>query len=69
MKWSSTFPWTRREDGKEEGTAVTEPIGVKMSDTEIARATEFRESILRNIYIKASDLREHGYTSGCPGCT
>jgi hypothetical protein len=36
------FPWTRREDGKEEGTAVTEPIRVKMSDTEIARETEFK---------------------------
>ena len=36
------FPWTRREDGKEEDTAVTEPIGVKMSDTEIARETEFK---------------------------
>ena len=39
-----------------------------MGDAEVMRETVFKESIPRNVYIKASDLKEHGYTSGCPGC-
>ena len=60
-------PWSEKGDKKDEGQP--EPEGVKMSEAEAAKETECKEAIPRSLYIRANDLREHGYTSGCPGCT
>ena len=61
-------PWKDEAIEKGETLEQTEPVAVKMSRDEAARETEFKEIIPRNVYIKAKDLQEHGYTSGCPGC-
>ena len=63
------FPWTCAD--RDAGDEAEEAIELKMKGEELEQeaAKEVPEVVPRNFYIKAKDLREHGYTSRCPGCT
>jgi hypothetical protein len=58
------LPW-KDSDGNR---VQSETTVVRLSPEEIARDTATSEVIPRSMYIKVSDLHEHGFTSGCPGC-
>jgi hypothetical protein len=58
------LPW-RNADGER---ASGETTVIKLSPEEVACEAEHREVIPRSMYIRVSDLHQHGFTSGCQGC-
>jgi hypothetical protein len=57
------FPWKTQE-----GAAVKTEV-IHMHPSELAQDPVAAEAIPRQVYIRANDLHQHGFTSGCRGCT
>jgi len=73
-RWSASsadlvtrYPWSKEEqkEGSQGG-----PVAVKMKEDEVDEEKKFesREPVPRNFYIRAEDLKEHGFSAGCQGC-